>query len=787
MDVQQGFVLTRHWRDTAAGTEVEFWLATDAGPQRLRVPYQPSVAFVPAVQQREVERLLRGERDVELRPLALADFRHRPVLGLYCRQHRQLMNLEKRLRAAGLDVYEGDIRPPERYLMERFITAPVSFTGTADAQGVLVQAQLKPAPSYRPRLKLVSLDIETTLRGELYSIALQGCGERQVYMLGPANGDASAVDFQLDYCDSRRQLIERLNEWLARHDPDAIIGWNLVQFDLRVLREQAQRYQVPLRLGRGGEEMAWREHGSRSQHFFAAAAGRLIIDGIEALRSATWSFPSFSLENVAQTLLGEGKAIDTPYQRMDEINRMFAEDKPALARYNLKDCELVTRIFDRTELLTFLLERATVTGLPADRSGGSVAAFEHLYIPLMHRRGFVAPNLGERPPEASPGGFVMNSQPGLYESVLVLDYKSLYPSIIRTFLIDPVGLVEGMREPGDSESVPGFRGARFSRDHHCLPAIVERVWQGREAAKRDGNKPLSQALKIIMNAFYGVLGSSGCRFFDPRLASSITLRGHEIMRRTRELIEAEGYSVIYGDTDSTFVWLNRAHSDEEAARIGRTLVEQINAWWRDHLQREFGLQSALELQFESHFKRFLMPTIRGAEEGSKKRYAGLVTRPDGSDGLVFKGLETVRTDWSPLAQQFQQELYRRIFSREPYQDYVRDYVRRTLAGELDDLLILRKRLRRRLDDYERNVPPHVRAARIADDYNQQQGRQRQYQNGGWIRYLMTVAGPEPLEARRAPIDYDHYVTRQLQPIADAILPFVGDSFSGLIDEQLGLF
>ncbi len=786
MDSQQGFVLTRHWHDTAAGTEVEFWLATDTGPRRLRVPYQPSVAFIPAAQQRKVELLLKGERDVELRPLNLTDFRHRPVLGLYCKQHRQLMNLDKRLRAAGLDVYEGDIRPPERYLMERFITAPVSFIGQLDVEGALVDAQLKPAPNYRPQLKLVSLDIETTMRGELYSIAVEGCGQRQVYMLGPANGDASTVDFQLEYCDSRKQLIERLNDWLMLHDPDAIIGWNLVQFDLRVLREQAQRYQVPLRLGRGGEEMAWREHGSRN-HFFAAAAGRLIIDGIEALRSATWSFPSFSLENVAQTLLGEGKAIDTPYQRMDEINRMFAEDKPALARYNLKDCELVTRIFHKTEVLTFLLERATVTGLPADRSGGSVAAFEHLYIPLMHRQGFVAPNLGERPPEASPGGFVMNSQPGLYESVLVLDYKSLYPSIIRTFLIDPVGLVEGMRHPEDSDSVPGFRGARFSRTRHCLPAIVERVWEGRETAKREGNKPLSQALKIIMNAFYGVLGSSGCRFFDARLASSITLRGHEIMRRTRELIEAEGYSVIYGDTDSTFVWLKRAHDDEDAARIGKHLVQRINDWWRDHLQQEYGLQSALELQFESHFKRFLMPTIRGAEEGSKKRYAGLVTRPDGSDGLVFKGLETVRTDWSPLAQQFQQELYRRIFNREPYQDYVRDYVHRTLAGELDELLIFRKRLRRRLDDYDRNVPPHVRAARIADDYNLQQGRQRQYQNGGWIRYLITVAGPEPLEVRRAAIDYDHYVTRQLLPIADAILPFVGDSFSALIDDQLGLF
>lgn len=159
---------------------------------------------------------------------------------------------------------------------------------------------------------------------------------------------------------------------------------------------------------------------------------------------------------------------------MDEINRMFAEDKPALAKYNLKDCELVTRIFAKTELLTFLLERASVTGLPADRSGGSVAAFTHLYMPLMHRQGFVAPNLGGRPPQASPGGFVMDSQPGLYESVLVLDYKSLYPSIIRTFLIDPVGLIEGLKHPDDHDSVPGFRGARFSRTRHCLPAIVSR-------------------------------------------------------------------------------------------------------------------------------------------------------------------------------------------------------------------------------------------------------------------------------------------------------------------------
>ncbi|CDY79326.1 DNA polymerase II [Caballeronia glathei] len=798
IQAQQGFILTRHWRDTAAGTEVEFWLATDRGPQKIRLAPQTSVAFIPAEQRALAEPFVAGARQAELRALPMKDFQHRPVLGFYCPQYRQLAALEKSLKEAGVQVYEADIRPPERYLMERFITAPVRFSGqpsgTSDGtsggksgDGVLLDCEMRPAPGYRPQLAMVSLDIETSERGDLYSIALEGCGERQVYMLGPPNGDDAPRDFDLEYCESRAQMLERLNAWFARHDPDAIIGWNLIQFDLRVLQKHADQFRIPLVLGRGGGLIEWREHGVKQNHFFASAAGRLIIDGIEALRSATWSFPSFSLEYVAQALLGEGKSIDNPYQRMDEINRRFAEDKPALARYNLKDCELVTRIFAKTELLTFLLERATVTGLAADRSGGSVAAFSHLYMPRMHRLGYVAPNLGDVQEAGSPGGFVMDSKPGLYDSVLVLDYKSLYPSIIRTFLIDPAGLAEGMRHPGDADSVPGFLGARFSRERHCLPAIVEQVWQGREAAKTQNNKPLSQALKIIMNSFYGVLGSSGCRFFDPRLASSITMRGHEIMHRTRELIEDAGYQVIYGDTDSTFVWLRHAHTEEQAGEIGDALVGHVNRWWQRHLKEQFGLDSALELEVDTHYRRFLMPTVRGAEQGSKKRYAGLITRADGGDEMVYKGLEAVRTDWTPLAQQFQQELYLRIFKRQPYEEYVRDYVGRTMSGEFDALLVYRKQLRRRLTDYQRNVPPHVRAARIADEFNQSRGRPLQYQNGGWISYVMTVAGPEPVETQRSAIDYDHYLTRQLQPVADAILPFLRDDFAGLMSGQKELF
>ena len=113
----QGFLLTRHWRDTAAGTEVDFWLATDEGPRHVRLAPQPSVGFIPAEQREQAEALLRGERSVELRTLALSDFHRRPVLGLYCNRYQQLLKLQKRLRQNGVDVYEADVRPPERYLI----------------------------------------------------------------------------------------------------------------------------------------------------------------------------------------------------------------------------------------------------------------------------------------------------------------------------------------------------------------------------------------------------------------------------------------------------------------------------------------------------------------------------------------------------------------------------------------------------------------------------------------------------------------------------------------------
>src|SRR6185369_3448006 len=140
-------------------------------------------------------------------------------------------------------------------------------------------------------------------------------------------------------------------------------------------------------------------------------------------------------------------------------------------------------------------------------------AFDFLYLPRLHRRGFVAPDVGvEVDAVPSPGGHVLESAPGLHRDVLSFDFRSLYPSIIRTFQIDPLGLAQ----PGD-DPVPGEDGATFARKGAILPELITTLHDARSVAMAEENAALSRAIKILMNSFYGVLGTPGCRFFDPKL------------------------------------------------------------------------------------------------------------------------------------------------------------------------------------------------------------------------------------------------------------------------------
>lgn len=769
-----GFLLTRQWRDTASGIELTFWISTAEGPVRLVVEHEQAVCFTLGSTE------LALPNNTTRKSLNLKDLNGEAIDGLYFKQQRDLNTLRDQLSYDKSKLYESEVKPTERYLMERFITTSMTVKGDLIQYGnyqEIRQPQLKKT-DYLPKLEWISLDIEThDLRGQLYSIAISTADSHTIFMVqhpSQAQTEPSDHSLNLNWYPDEKATLHACFEWIQKFDPDIILGWNVIGFDLAFLKWKCQELKIPFALGRGNETATVLEAQNTGQVAVARIPGRIVLDGISSLKGAFWNFDHYALGNVAQQMLGENKLIGGELNKLEEIRRQYIEEPEALAAYNLQDCVLVARIFAKADLINFSLERARMTGLAVDRQGGSSAAFDNLYLPQLHRQGYVASDIGSMMNLASsPGGYVMDSTPGLYNNVLVLDFKSLYPSIIRTFKVDPLGLAIGT-SGATSDTIPGFLDAHFSRNQHILPGLVTQLWHDRDLAKKAEDAPLSHAIKIIMNSFYGVLGSSGCRFFNPQLASSITMRGHEIIQETANFIEDEGYSVIYGDTDSVFVHLNDEVDEDKANSIGQSLALALNTYWQETLQQRFKLQSCLEIEFETNYLRFLMPTIRGSEAGSKKRYAGVIRKNDELI-TVFKGLETVRSDWTQLAKTFQQELYRRIFHNESYADYVREVSESLSQGNYDDQLTYTKHLRRPLESYVSTQPPQVKAAR------------KMKNPGRRIQYIMTLNGPEPLEKLTAQPDYQHYQDKQLQPVADGILYFLDTSFERLTQRQLDVF
>lgn len=819
-----------------------------------------AVFFIEKDQQKQVQDslTLQGISFDKVTPLALKTFGQREVCGFYFKTMRDFYRARQHLKQQHFKCYEDDFRPEERYLTERFITALVEFSVDTslyidDLHSRDQRKKFRKFPRYytkqcRPYLSeedqksvdikntasldMVSLDIECSMQGELYSIGLfstciKGQKNQCVLMIGEQSNALAktslskkeqVISEKVVWFTDEASLLRGLIQWLNIYDPDLIIGWNVINFDFYLLQKRCDVHNISFAIGRDGKAPRWRKNLAQADAVpalessdnnllargqqFIEIAGRVVLDGIDLLKTATYSFASFSLDHVASSVLGTGKKVDDVENRVEEITHNFHHDKLSLAAYNLEDCRLVSAIFEQCQLLEFAMLRAQLTGLTINRVGGSVAAFTNLYLPKLHRSGYVAPNMGDGLQGlVSPGGYVMDSIPGLYKNILVLDFKSLYPSIIRSFKIDPMGLIEGLKIPDDS--IEAFDGAYFSREKHFLPDIIESLWLERDKAKKEKNAALSQAIKIIMNSFYGILGSTGCRFFDPRLSGAITKRSHEILKTTKTWIEDKGFQVIYGDTDSIFVDAGQDKTLQASRALGKELQAFINDQWRSQLKQRYAITSYLEIEFETHFSQFFMPAVRGhfqhklsaftpeklASIGTKKRYVGQIEH-NGEKEMVFKGLETVRSDWTVLAKNFQQSLYQQVFeqiSAKELAQYIQSVVQKTLSGAFDHQLVYRKRLRRKLVDYVKTAPPHVKAARFADEQNRRLGKALRHQNKGWIEYVITVNGPQTLAHQNSAIDYQHYIDKQLKAVADDILPFLQTSFAQINDQQLSLF
>jgi DNA polymerase-2 len=471
---------------------------------------------------------------------------------------------------------------------------------------------------------------------------------------------------------------------------------------------------------------------------------------------------------VAREVLGEGKAVAGDVRdRIAEITHNYRHDLPAFALYARTDARLAFEIVQTLNVIRLAFARSQLAGMTPDRVAASIASFDFLYIAELEKRGIVAPTVrsGDSSVHAAQmGGHVLEPVAGLHRDVWVFDFKSLYPSIIRTFNIDPVSYVV---DPSAGEDVIRTPGGAFRREPGILPRMLDALFPRREAAKRAGDAVASNAIKILMNSFYGVLGTPACRFYNPALANSITGTGRDLLLWSKRWFETAGFAVLYGDTDSLFV---QSHGGDPATcrALGLELAVSLNQELSRYIGEQWHITSRMELEFEKLYLRLFLPRARHSMRGASKRYAGL---REGEAGLEFVGMEVVRRDWTALAKQIQRELYQRLFSDQPVDVYLADIVGRVRRGDLDDALVYRKNLRKDTDEYTATTPPHVVAARKS---RQPVGR--------LVSYVMTSAGPEPLDNIQHPLDREHYVLKQVKPVAEPVLETLGLSFDRVIGD-----
>ena len=687
--------------------------------------------------------------------------------------------LRDRLHDVGVATSESDVPFATRYLIDRNVRGGCVIQGEAQhskeagIDWVFNDPVVEPGPvEFSP--KLLSFDIETDPEASrLLAISLFGDSLDEVYIVardGVTSMPENAIGFP-----SEAAVLDAFNEKVRSFDPDVLTGWNVIGFDLRVLEGVARRHGRSFEMGRGGGALRLRLAEGRFGNDQATIPGRVVLDGIDLLRGAYIRMDDYSLDAVARSVLGEGKLVEGDVgNRAEEILDRYHHDLAGFAAYARADARLAYQILEKLGLINLSVARSKLTGMSLDRVAASIASFDFVYLAALSEKHVRAPAVhspNARRSSAQGGGHVLEPVTGMHENVWVLDYKSLYPSLMRTFNIDPLTYVASGAENNDDICTPS--GVAFHRGEAILPKILDDLFRAREQAKTDKDEVASQAIKILMNSFYGVLGTPGCRFHNPDIANSITGLGRHFLLWSKAWFEKAGFDVVYGDTDSVFVRSGIDDSREAKDEV-YNLTASINADLARYVKDAWRVESRLELEFEKLYRRLFLPLIRHGSAGARKRYAGVV---EGEDGVEFVGMEVVRRDWTELAKNVQRELYLRLFDDGPVVGFLGGYVRDLRLGKLDNLLVYRKGLRKALHEYTAITPPHVVAARKAKTLSRV------------VSYVVTTAGPEPLDNVQHELDREHYVQRQVRPVAEPVLDVMGLDFDRAIgdDRQLGLF
>ena len=525
---------------------------------------------------------------------------------------------------------------------------------------------------FSPKLRIMSFDIENSMES--------GSPGRILVIGYTVRWEDGRLEKGAIVDDEEKIILKKFLELIRRIDPDVITGYNIDGYDLEVLSDAYKNYGIDFSIGRDFSKpqriagQFWRVHG------------RIILDAWWAVKMEIKPKQE-TLAAVAKELLGESK-IDVDRLRIDEEWR---KNRDKVIEYCIKDAELALKIIEKITILDKKMALAYVSKLPlADVvHGGTSQLVDSLLIREADRNGIGVPLSGSLEKSRKiEGGYVHDIGAGLYHWVCVLDFKSMYPSIIIKYNI----CFTTLDEKGE---IVAPNGVRFTKSREGLiPKILKNLMTTRDEFKRkmkEARTPeereyydsLQNAVKILMNTFYGVLASSFYRFTNPEIGASITAFARETIKKIIKEIESRGIRVIYGDTDSIF-FESLYDNLEDTVKLGKRIAEEISK------------KENLLLEFEKVFEPFF-------SHGAKKRYVGRVVYPEEErDKIVVRGYEIRRTDSFDLQSEAQQMVFEKILEGdlEGAIKLSKEIVEKVRRGEVEIEKLVISRTVRNLSSYK---------------------------------------------------------------------------------------
>ncbi len=597
------------------------------------------------------------------------------VLKVTIRSPWKVSEYRNRFRRMGHDVLASDIPLNHRYFYDTDMGACIRVTGDAvDGRGdtdlTVEMSSFENIDPFDPGLRFLSFDMENSIEHEfIYCICAvvweDGEIRRCEHILG-----------------KETDIISRFGDLIRQVDPDVITGYNIDNYDIRKIQERAKANRMK-------DAMPWGRDGGQprvvSERFWRVK-GRLICDAWWAVRKELRPKQE-TLNAVSLQLLGESK-MDVDPKHMDDE---WADNRDRVLEYCTKDAELALRILLEVGTLRKGMDLAAVSKLTVEDvlTSGSSQLADSLLIRAADRGKIAVPNMGRAgASEQIEGGYVHDIAPGLYHWVCVLDFKSMYPSLIIAKNI----CFTTLSPDGEIEAPSGTRFMSKDRRVGLLPTILSNLMDQRDGIKRrmkqtsdphehqylDG---LQAAVKVLMNTFYGVFASSFYRFTDKSIGAAITSFARANVKGIIDEVESEGIHAIYSDTDSVFLQ-SPVHDLEGSVEFGTRMADKYS--------REGGT-----LEFE----KILEPMFT---HGMKKRYVGRVVWPEATDELLVRGYEIRRSDSFDLQSNLLTELFDRILdeSNDEALALVRSTVQRVLSGNVDPSELVISRTCKGLDAYE---------------------------------------------------------------------------------------